>query len=77
MDLENRFQVDKLGYLRKGRSSISHEEELEKRVIKYSAKDSKYYQRRKKEKNDIEAEQYEFTHTRKGEEHKITLYRLN
>ena len=77
MDLENRFQVDKLGYSRKGRSTISHEEELERRVINYSAKDSKYYQRRKKEKNDIEAEQYEFTHTRKGEEHKITLYRLN
>jgi len=41
------------------------------------AKKQEYYQRRKKEKNDIEAEQYEFTHTRKGEEHKLTLYRLN
>jgi len=53
------------------------EEINQKRVIKkYYAKDSKYYQRRE-EKNDIEAEQYEFTHTRKGKEHKITLYRLN
>ena len=77
MGLENRFQVDKLGYSRKGRSTISHEEELEKKVIKYSAQNSKYYQRIKKEKNDIEAEQYEFTHTRKGVEHKIKLYRLN
>ena len=33
MDLENRFQVDKLGYSRKGSSPIVHEEELEKRII--------------------------------------------
>ena len=55
------------------------EEINQKRVIKkYSAKDSKYYNwNYLKKKNDIEPEQYEFTHTRKGEEHKIKLYRLN
>ena len=31
MDLENRFQTDKLGCSRKGSSPIDHEEELEKR----------------------------------------------
>ena len=56
---------------------INLEEKVKEGVIKYSAKDSKHYQRRIKEKNYIEAEQYEFTHTRKGEEHKIKLYRLN
>ena len=54
------------------------EEINQKRVIKYSAKDSKHYNwNYLKEKNDIESEQYEFTHTRKGVEHKIKLYRLN
>ena len=55
------------------------EEINHKRVIKkYSAKDSKHYNwNYLKEKNDIESEQYEFTHTRKGVEHKIKLYRLN
>ena len=54
------------------------EEINQKIVIKYSAKDSKYYNwNYLKEKNDIESEQYEFTHTRKGVEHKIKLYRLN
>ena len=32
MDLENRFQTDKLGCSRKGSSPIDHEEELEKRI---------------------------------------------
>ena len=55
-----------------------NEEINQKRVIKYSAKDSKHYKGSYlKEKNDIESEQYEFTHTRKGVEHKIKLYRLN
>ena len=55
------------------------EEINQKRVIKkYSAKDSTHYNwNYLKEKNDIESEQYEFTHTRKGVEHKIKLYRLN
>ena len=55
------------------------EEINKKRVIKkYYAQDSKHYNwNYLKEKNDIESEQYEFTHTRKGVEHKIKLYRLN
>ena len=55
------------------------EEINQKRVIKkYYAQDSKHYNwNYLKEKNDIESEQYEFTHIRKGEEHKIKLYRLN
>ena len=57
---------------------IKLEDTVKEGIIKYSAKDSKYYNcNYLKEKNDIEAEQYEFTHTRKGEEHKIKLYRLN
>ena len=57
---------------------INLEENVKEGVIKYSAKDSKHYNwNYLKEKNDIEAEQYEFTHTRKGVEHKIKLYRLN
>ena len=40
------------------------------------AKRKEYYRRRKKEKNDKE-NLYQFTHTRKGKEHKLTLYRLD
>ena len=46
---------------------------MKEKVKQYN---KEYYQRRKKEKNDKE-NLYQFTHTRKGEEHKITLYGLN
>ena len=55
-------------------------EEINKKRVskKYYAQDSKHYNwDYLKEKKEMESEQYEFTHTRKGVEHKIKLYRLN